>query len=107
MPLETLQGHFSSEHVDDISQITIRQAEHEAVRIAIAQGIRLAEGMEERQLTISDKSVVVRNCHAAARRVAKLITMAGYPLQAVRQAEDLGITTTAGGVRAVQSSTKR
>ena len=105
--LATMNGHFSSEHVDDISQITIRQSEAEAVRIAIVQGIRLAEGMAERDLTISDKSVVVSNNFQAAKKVARLISQAGYPLKAVKHAEDLGVSTSAGGRRVVHSGHKR
>ena len=105
--LATVQGHFSSEHVDDISQISIRMNEKDAIHTAIAQGIKLAEGMAERDLTISDKSVVVSNNFQAAKKVARLISQAGYPLKAVKHAEDLGVSTSAGGRRVVHSGHKR
>ena len=81
--LPPMQGYISSEHVDDISQISIHQREDEATSMAIRQGIKLAEAISDRQLTISDKSVVVSNRFSAAKRVASRISAAGVPGEAV------------------------
>ena len=101
--VEEVQGHEICEHVDDVSQLTIKHNTISALMTAVTQGSRLAAGLEATDLKISDKSVVIANVPGLASRVARQLRNKGFPVNAAIQSEDLGVSTRGGNVRTTRS----
>eukprot|EP00974_Lingulodinium_polyedra_P109338 10578800-Lingulodinium_polyedra.AAC.1 len=70
-------------------------------------GQRLQAAFRNRGLTLSKKSVLVGNCFKLAQRVARALRAEGVPVQATRQAVDLGIGTGGGSTRAAACQNSR
>ena len=68
-----------AEHVDDVSQMTIKSHGTGATIIAIEQGKLLGKSLVSSGLQPSTKTVVVSNAPKVAVNVAKHISKAGYP----------------------------
>ena len=102
-----IEGHAIAEHVDDISQLTIKSNSTSALMTAVAQGVALATCLVEMELTISKKSVVVSNSAGLAERVARQLRAKGFPLKTEVHSEDLGVSTRGGKARSVGSMNAR
>ncbi len=96
-----------SQHVDDLTQSIIAPTRQLAIARAIAKGRQLADEAKRLLLEVADKSRVVASSLAAAAAVAAGIRGVGVPIRAAENAEDLGVSTTAGRRRAIGSFARR
>jgi hypothetical protein len=95
------------QHVDDLAQCIIAPTRQLAVTRAIQKGQLLAIEAQKLSLQVAGKSRVVASTPSAAEEVAKGIRRMGAPIVATERADDLGVTTTAGRRRAINSLATR
>ena len=87
-------------HVDDVSQAVAHHDPGIAARLAIHAASSFAEGVLERHLVISNKTVVLSNKPKVATRVKNALKREGIPIKTARAANDLGVETTCAKSRA-------
>ena len=92
----TLVSHH--EWVDDLTQRTEGTRKRVEQRL-IKAGIHLAAGLQGQGFIISKKSKVVASTAELARAIQKGINEAGFPIQAARANDDLGIARGIAGQR--------
>ena len=86
------------EWVDDLTQRTEGTRKQVEQRL-IKAGIHLAAGLQGQGFIISKKSKVVASTAKLARAIQKGINEAGFPIQAARANDDLGVDRGIAGQR--------
>ena len=93
-----IPGPMCYEHVDDLSQVvsSLAAAYSRAVRDGVKLGMRVKNGLDNLDLKLSDKSVVVPSSSAVVRAVVEILRGKGVTISAASRAEDVGIEVAAG-----------
>jgi len=100
-------GHSVFQQVDDLTQLTVGGPDRPVAAIAADLGVKLADALVADGYTISSKSTVVASSPAIANKIAGYVRSKGYPVKISKEADDVGVSTTAGSRRAVASQAVR
>ncbi len=95
------------QHVDDITQLVIADGVKEVILAATRNGETLGKEIGNLGLTISAKSEIVASDPVAAELVARNLRREGINMKIAVQADDVGVTTSAGKRRAVAAQNRR
>ena len=95
------------QHVDDVNQVVVADAEKAVVRRCRREGLRVTNAFVKSGLTISVKSVVAASTRCLAGLISAALTQAGLPVSTTAEVEDLGVPTACGARRAIGAFKKR
>ena len=93
------------EHVDDLAQTIVADAK-QGKRIAMQVGRMVKKAVDDLDLTLSTKSVLLPRSSPVVREVVIKLQSEGIPIRAVSKGDDVGCGT-AAGVRRVASTLDR
>ena len=103
-----IPGSLCYEHVDDLSQsVATVNDEIKAVRAGLDIGLKVAQGVKDLDLKLSEKSVLLPASSPAVRIIVKLLNAKGITIKAANSSEDLGIGVSAGRRRVASSMNSR
>ncbi len=100
-------GSICFEHVDDLSQVVAQRSGALLHRAVVDIGLAVKKGVEELDLRLSAKSLVLPKSDPYVARAARDLQRRGVRITAAASGEDLGVQTTAGKVRRTSTLAKR
>ena len=90
---------FFSAHVDDLSHVLVAETKTELEEKCLAAGRLVAKEVKRLGLILSTKGKTVP-VNILTRRVAKILTEEGIPLDTAKTADDVGVELSGGTTRA-------
>ena len=102
-----MPGSLCFQHVDDLSQLLTHLDETELYHLAVRIGLMVANGVQDLELTLSDKSALLPGGSALAQKVIKELRRRGVPIRAAYAEADLGGGMTGGARREAATLDRR